>query len=191
MSKLDPIRPDLDQCVPNNAFWVFAYGSLMWRPDFPYIEKRQAVLNGFKRSLCVLSWFHRGTPDTPGVVFGLENRPDISCEGCVFLVDRDRRYEVLKNLEVRELKSDVYCPAMLEVNTLKGPVQSLSFIVNPLSDQYAGNIDTSEILTRIRQGRGQSGKNSDYVLETWRYLEQYGVEDPCLQEICEKLTSGN
>lgn len=191
MSQPGRIDPDLDQCVPNDPFWVFAYGSLMWRPDFPYIEKRQAVLSGYKRSLCVLSWFHRGTRECPGIVFGLEEQSNAGCEGCVFLVEKDSREEVLNNLAARELISDVYRPEMLEVSTRLGPVQSLVFVVNPLSEQYAGNIDTASILQNIRRGFGHSGKNTDYVLETWQFLQQSGIEDADLQNICEKLKSGN
>src|SRR5918993_80686 len=40
--------------------WVFGYGSLMWRPGFPYLERCHAHLRGYHRALCIFSHVHRG-----------------------------------------------------------------------------------------------------------------------------------
>ncbi|WP_032826637.1 gamma-glutamylcyclotransferase, partial [Bordetella holmesii] len=52
--------------------WVFAYGSLIWRPSFNWVERRLATVRGYHRSLCLWSHDHRGSPDLPGLVFGLD-----------------------------------------------------------------------------------------------------------------------
>ena len=64
------------------GLWVFGYGSLMWRPGFPYRERHAAALHGYHRSLCIFSHVHRGTPDAPGLVLGLDRGG--RCRGVVF-----------------------------------------------------------------------------------------------------------
>src|SRR5579859_6246974 len=44
-------------------YWVFAYGSLIWNPEFPYVDKAPALLRGYHRSFCLYSWHYRGTRD--------------------------------------------------------------------------------------------------------------------------------
>ena len=50
--------------------WVFGYGSLIWRPGFDYLDRAPANIIGMHRSLCIYSFDHRGTPESPGLVLG-------------------------------------------------------------------------------------------------------------------------
>ena len=82
-------------------FWVFAYGSLMWRPGFPHADSRPAVLHGYHRALCVYSTRYRGTPERPGLVLGLDRGG--SCRGRVRRVSGEDAGHVRAYLTEREM----------------------------------------------------------------------------------------
>ena len=100
-------------------FWVFGYGSLMWRPGFDYLEAHRARLSGYRRSLCIRSHVYRGTPERPGLVLGLERGG--SCLGMAFRVCGSRAEEVMAYLRAREMMNRVYHEKRLPVRLDGGP----------------------------------------------------------------------
>src|SRR6187402_1075415 len=93
--------------------WVFGYGSLIWRPGFDFIERLPAQLIGEHRALCVYSWDHRGTPEKPGLVLGLDRGG--ACRGVAFRVAAKARHATIAYLREREQTTNVYHEVMRSV----------------------------------------------------------------------------
>lgn len=92
--------------------WVFGYGSLIWRPDFEFAEQRDALLHGYHRALCLWSRINRGTPQRPGLVFGLDRGG--SCRGVTFRIPSSRVPATMEALWRREMPSGAYIPKWLD-----------------------------------------------------------------------------
>ena len=167
-------------------FWVFGYGSLIWRPGFAHIETRRARLFGYRRSLCVRSFVHRGTPERPGLVLGLDRGG--SCVGLAFRVPGELRSEVLAYLRERELPTSVYLERILPVRLASGGIaQAVTYIVDRTHEQYAGDLNEAHAASIVSGSVGRSGPNEDYVLNTLRHLEALGIRDHWLEAVGKRL----
>ena len=89
---------------------MFGYGSLMWRPGFAYEEAQHARLTGYRRCFCIYSVHHRGTPERPGLVLGLDRGG--ACEGIAYRVAAANAAETARYLRAREQVNGVYREAM-------------------------------------------------------------------------------
>src|SRR6195952_861501 len=164
--------------------WVFGYGSLIWRPGFDYIERVQARLIGEHRALCVYSFVHRGTPEKPGLVLGLDRGG--ACRGIAFRVAEKHRAKIVAYLREREQVTSVYREVMRSVwleNAASERVAALAYVVDRGHVQYAGRLSLAEQLRYVRQGHGQSGVNRDYVLATVKAIEAEGFRDAPLHQL--------
>jgi len=167
-------------------FWVFGYGSLMWRPGFAHVETQRARLHGFRRALCVRSFRHRGTEKRPGLVMGLDRGG--SCVGLAFRVPGALHAQVLAYLRDRELVTNVYLERTLAVTLDTGArVPALTYIVDRAHPQYAGQLETREACAIVSGAVGYSGPNEDYVLNTVEHLKALRIRDPWLQEVAALL----
>jgi cation transport protein ChaC len=172
----------------NKDLWVFAYGSLMWRPGFSYLERVPARLIGLHRALCVFSFFHRGTPQRPGLVLGLDRGG--MCRGIAYRVAAATRAETLRYLRSREQVTTVYLETVRQIELedhMQRRVRAVCYVVDRSHVQYAGRLTLAESLHHVRQGHGQSGANRDYVLETVRALEALGYRESDLHLLAERL----
>jgi glutathione-specific gamma-glutamylcyclotransferase len=172
----------------NEDLWVFGYGSLMWRPDFPYLERVPARLIGLHRALCVYSFVHRGTPEKPGLVLGLDRGG--ACRGIAYRVAAEDRDGTVAYLRAREQVTSVYIEASRRVTLSASPprdVIALIFLVDRSHAQYAGRLDIDHQIHLVRQGHGRSGANLDYVLSTVAEIEAQGCRDSKLHAIAERL----
>ncbi|WP_323013355.1 gamma-glutamylcyclotransferase [Devosia sp.] len=166
--------------------WVFGYGSLIWNPGFAHVSAQQGLLRGAHRSLSIVSHHHRGTPERPGLVFGLVRGG--SCRGMVFEVNDADWNAVRTYLHEREQVTSVYRDAMRPVRLADGrAVTALAFLVNERHEQFTGRLDIERQLAMIRAGVGISGRNIDYVLNTARHLQQMGIRDRHLMALADLL----
>ena len=169
--------------------WVFGYGSLIWRPGFAFAESLQASLRGYHRSLCIFSHVHRGTPERPGLVLGLD-RGGI-CRGLAFRVAADRAQETVAYLRAREQATAVYVERLMPVRLQDGRhVTALVYVADRKHLQYAGRLPREQQLELVRHGRGSSGENPDYVLLTDEHLRKMGIYDPVLAGLAQALAPG-
>jgi glutathione-specific gamma-glutamylcyclotransferase len=171
--------------------WVFGYGSLMWRPDFDFVEREPAKLIGAHRALCVYSHVHRGTPEKPGLVLGLDRGG--ACRGVAFKIAKEKRKSVVQYLRAREQVTAVYREAVRPVLLLKGKDEqsrALCYLVDRSHPQYAGKLPNQCLLELVRHGRGRSGANPDYVFATVKELETLGIRDKTLEWLAARLKSG-
>jgi cation transport protein ChaC len=164
--------------------WVFGYGSLMWRPGFEFIEQVPARLIGEHRALCVYSFDHRGTPEKPGLVLGLDRGG--ACRGIAFRVAANRRADTVEYLRSREQTTSVYHEVMRSVwleNEARERVSALAYVVDRGHVQYAGRLSLADQLRFVQQGHGRSGNNRDYVLSTVKAIEAEGFSDQQLHQL--------
>jgi cation transport protein ChaC len=169
-----------------SSCWVFGYGSLIWRPGFAYVGHTLALLRGAHRSLCIYSHRHRGTPERPGLVFGLVRGG--SCRGVAFEVERSRWDEVHAYLDAREMDSAIYRETFRPVTLSDGRiVTALTYVVDERHVQYAGRLEIAEQVRLVRAGVGESGANPEYVLQTAKHLKSLGIRDRNLDELVAAL----
>ncbi|NVJ93177.1 MAG: gamma-glutamylcyclotransferase [Methylocystaceae bacterium] len=171
-----------------DAFWVFGYGSLMWRPGFTYEEAQMATLKGFTRSFCVYSHYYRGTPASPGLVLGLDPKENAECRGVAFRIAEEKKTEVIAYLTERELCGYAYLaqthPLALDCGT---QIQAYTFVADPEHPLYAGHLDPDHAASLIMEAEGNAGLNRDYLINSVRELEAHGYHDPDLHNLLKKV----
>jgi len=170
-------------------FWVFGYGSLMWKPGFDHLRAERALLHGAHRALCVYSWVHRGTQERPGLVFGLDNGG--TCSGMAYQVAEENWPQTLDYLRAREQVTMVYKEHWHHIDLHNGKkVEALVYMVDHSHPQYAGALPLEKQLDIVTGAAGQSGANPEYVLNTAAHLEEMGIADTALAWLAERLKGG-
>ena len=168
----------LDEWGGQQDLWIFGYGSLIWRPDFDFAEQRPARVHGWHRALKMWSRINRGTPERPGLVFGMLSGG--CCRGMVFRVEQEHARQVLINLWQREMAMAVYDPRWLSCQTSEGPVRALAFTLSRKSPSHTGELSAAEYQRIFAQARGIYGSTHDYARATYDELRRMGIHDRAL-----------
>ena len=183
-----PLRdpaPMLDRALHEwggrDDLWIFGYGSLIWRPDFAYAERRAATVHGWHRALKMWSRVNRGTPECPGLVFGMLSGG--SCRGMVFRVDHSHARQVMVNLWQREMVLGVYDPRWLNCRTPQGAVRALAFTLSRKSPSHTGVLADEEYRRIFAQASGIYGTTRDYAEATHAELRRMGIHDRALARL--------
>ncbi len=162
----------------SSRHWIFGYGSLLWRPEFPHLEQRPAFVRGWTRRFWQASTDHRGVPSRPGRVVTLVPEPGAVCWGMGYRLDPEQLDGVLATLDWRERggyqRHDV--ALLFEHDATQGE-PGLMYVATPANPNYVGPRELSEIACQVRSAHGPSGANLDYVLRLADALRRMAAED--------------
>lgn len=167
---------------PGQDYFVFAYGSLMWRPDFPYQEVEPATLFGYHRAFCITSTHYRGTAAKPGLVLGLDRGGQ--CIGRRYRIGAKDAADVADYLHQRELVTGCYVPRHVKLRLPDGTrASALAYVADRNHYQYAGKLSEEAIAHVVHDAVGVNGSNRDYLRNTVQHLEEMGIADCSLHRI--------
>ncbi len=158
--------------------WIFGYGSLIWKPSFPYIKSRPAYVKGFVRRFWQHSTDHRGTEDYPGRVVTL--KPVGYCQplwGMAFLIDLNEKQTILEALDYREKGGYVRMITDLHFECETKTSSGIIYYAEEGNPNWGGPLDEEKIAQRVATAKGPSGHNYEYVLKLAEALRQMGKVD--------------
>jgi cation transport protein ChaC len=165
--------------------WVFGYGSLIWKPEFDFIEQLPALLPGHHRALCLWSRINRGTPELPGLVFGLEVGGQ--CHGMAFRVAAKQVFPIFEALWRREMGTGAYHPSWIDCQTPQGTVKALAFVIDRAGPAYVPEPSDDALIEIILRASGIYGSCLEYVTQTANALEVAGIHDARLKALMTRL----
>ena len=171
--------------------WVFAYGSLVFRPGFSYVRREVACIEGFERRFYQGSTDHRGTPEAPGRVVTLVPSAGARCWGVAFGLSVGSVDAVLGRLDFRERGG--YARLELPLHGRNGEQLSTSglvYVANPDNPEWLGEAPYEAMARQVRYSVGPSGRNCDYVLGLARALDEMGIDDPHVFTLADHVDLG-
>ncbi|AMO24277.1 gamma-glutamylcyclotransferase [Ramlibacter solisilvae] len=165
--------------------WIFGYASLIWKPEFEFAERRPARVHGWHRALKMWSRINRGTPERPGLVFGMLSGG--CCHGMAFRVEQAHGRQVLARLWAREMIMGVYDPKWLSCQTPHGPVTALAFTLSRKSPSHTGVLTADEYRRIFTEASGIYGTTFDYAHRTLEELRRHNIYDRGLEKLLKAI----
>ena len=166
--------------APEGPVRLFAYGSLIWKPEIEHTAETPATAHGWHRSFCLRMIRYRATPDCPGLMMALDRGG--TCKGVLYdLPDQDRA-PLLDRLFRREftVKPINSMPKWITVQTETGPETALTFVMNRASPAYTGRIALADQAAMLSRACGHWGSGAEYLMNTVTHLEARGIHDSTL-----------
>lgn len=158
--------------------FVFAYGSLIFRPSRHFGDRRSAVAHGYRRAFRQASPDHRGTPTFPGRVVTLLREEGASCGGALYTVADAQIEDALIELDDRESGGYDREHLTVEVRGEPSPIRAVTWIAPPTNRNHLPPSPIAAVADIVRRARGKSGPNIEYVLRLATSLRQMGHHDP-------------
>lgn len=170
----------------HSELWLFAYGSILYKIDFDYLDKRPAHIMGWERRFWQGSHDHRGTPSSPGRVVTLIEKPEQRCDGLAILITPD----VFEHLDIRE-KNGYLRTSVDILFEDKSSREGLVYIADPDNAAFLGHATDDEIAIQVANSAGPSGSNSEYVLSLASALRGLGAHDEHVYAIERSVLEAN
>ena len=168
--------------------WIFGYGSLVWRPDFPHLERLVGRADGWRRRFWQGSPDHRGAPHAPGRVVTLQADPAATCWGVAYRVAASEWSAVVDGLDRRE--SGGFERHEVQVTLREGAgleIRALTYVAGPGNPNFLGPAPFEEMVAQMARARGQSGPNTEYVVRLAESLREIDVPDPDVERLADGL----
>jgi len=173
-----------------NQVWVFAYGSLIWKPACEFIEIRTGVVRGWHRSFC-LGWNtrFRGSEQNPGLMLALDRGG--ACKGALYRLPPGKEHENVELLCRREMgyKPTPFPPRWVNVMTEQGPVRAFTFCIDRNSGRYVSGLSEAQVAVVLAKAVGGRGSMVEYLFNTVDHLERMGIHDPHLWRLQELVAA--
>jgi cation transport protein ChaC len=163
--------------APSEGVRLFAYGSLIWKPEIAQTGERPGLARGWHRSFCFRIQRHRGTVAAPGLMLALDRGG--SCAGVVYDLAREGVEAELAALFRREftVKPGNGLPRWIKVQTAEGVVPALTFVMNRASPNYVGRLGPAAVAATLARACGHWGSGAEYLYNTVQHLEARGIRD--------------
>lgn len=173
----DAVVEELLERHSPSSLWVFAYGSLIWKPEFTSVEHRRATAYGWHRSFCLSQTRWRGTPEQPGLMMALDRGG--CCRGVVYRLPKENHAEQLGRLVRREMsvKQGTNVPRWITVETNAGKLRAFAITASPLGANYAGKLPLEQVARTLARAAGHWGSGANYLYQTVVKLEEFGIRD--------------
>ncbi|CAN7508643.1 gamma-glutamylcyclotransferase [Rhizobium sp. LjRoot30] len=177
------IAERVDAAGDGGPLWVFAYGSLIWKPEFEAVEKVRATAFGWHRSFCLELRRWRGSPQQPGLMMALERGGQ--CDGVIYRLPEGNRLAQIERLLRREIDDheSVASVRWLPVRTEQGPKLALGFWVGMAGQGIRRRQPLPEVAQVLARACGHIGSCAEYLYNTVTHLEAFGIHDRNLWQL--------